>query len=662
MPGFVRRAALWVSGLLGVACAGAAPSEFWPVEARDPPAAPRPTLGALGVSIVYPRPQERIDAHGGEWWLVPVDSTYVVRSQDSTFVFGTAGRGDARVTVNGETVPVYPTGGWIAWLPLPADDSLMVFDVRAVAGLDTARVIMVAPIAPRFRAPPQGVWIDTTSFSPTGDRWVLPDEELRLAVRASPGASVRLLLPEGTDLPFRPDPRPDDLSRGERAFGTAQPGERPVRADRYLARYVGPLGADPGDVLAPDSAPAAEDSTWVWVEAALDADTVRVRWPLRLAVLDPHATPVVVLNDDPAGTGTTDSILAGRPSPWGTYHWFFPSGTVAAVSGRWGGQLRLRLSRATAAWVDVRDVQALPAGYPPPSGTVGSMRLVPGERSVTLRVPLPGRIPFRLDETEAQIRLTLYGVAADVDWVQYGGTDPFVQRIEFAQPQSDVTEVTLTLDRPVWGYRTRWVGNDLHLEIRRPPRIEPGSPLRGRRIMLDPGHPPGGAIGPTWVRESDVVLQVALRAKALLEAEGAGVDLTRETDRAVGLVDRLRLAEAADAEVLVSIHANALPDGVNPFANNGTSVYYFQPRSIPLARALDRALVYQLGFRDLGMGRGDLALARPTWMPAALTEGLFLVLPDQEAVLSSREGQERYAQGIVNGIETFLREHAPRQP
>jgi N-acetylmuramoyl-L-alanine amidase len=114
--------------------------------------------------------------------------------------------------------------------------------------------------------------------------------------------------------------------------------------------------------------------------------------------------------------------------------------------------------------------------------------------------------------------------------------------------------------------------------------------------------------------------------------------------------------------VLVSIHANALPDGVNPFVNNGTSVYYNHPRSIPLARALDRALVYQFGYRDLGMGRGDLALARPTWMPAVLTEGLFLMLPDQEAVLASPEGQERYARAVVDGIEAFLRERALGQP
>jgi N-acetylmuramoyl-L-alanine amidase len=126
----------------------------------------------------------------------------------------------------------------------------------------------------------------------------------------------------------------------------------------------------------------------------------------------------------------------------------------------------------------------------------------------------------------------------------------------------------------------------------------------------------------------------------------------------MGLYERIEAAEDAGAELLVSIHANALPDGVNPFVNNGTSVYYYYPRSADLAREIDRALVRQLGFRDLGFGRGDLALVRTTWMPSALAEGLYLMLPDQEAVLVSDEGQWRYARGVIEGIATFLREWA----
>jgi N-acetylmuramoyl-L-alanine amidase len=161
--------------------------------------------------------------------------------------------------------------------------------------------------------------------------------------------------------------------------------------------------------------------------------------------------------------------------------------------------------------------------------------------------------------------------------------------------------------------------------------------------------------------EPVATLAVALKAKQLLERAGANVLLTRSDTAPVDLNARTQFAEQHDADVLVSVHANALPDGVNPFTNSGTSVYYFHPRSVLLARELDRALVAEFGVRNLGIGRGDYALVRPTWMPAALTEGLFMMLPEQEEMLAGEEGQWRYARGVARGIEAFLRARA-REP
>jgi len=391
---------------------------------------------------------------------------------------------------------------------------------------------------------------------------------------------------------------------------------------------------------------------------AVGADTAAARWPLTITIVDLTFPHVVVLNDDTAHTGTTDSVSAGRAVPHGTYNWFFPTGTVAVESGRWNDEVRLQLSRAAVAWVSAGDVVALAPGTPPPRGVVGSVRLASGPKSVTLRVPLPARLPFQVTERDRSVTLRLYGGASDINWMQYGGTDPLVTHMRYAQPAADEVTITLELSRHVWGYRTRWDGRDLLLEIRRPPRIDPVRPLAGRTIVLDPGHPPLGAKGPTGLWEPVATLAVALKTKALLEHAGATVLLTRTDSTPLDLYPRTRFAEQHDADVLVSIHANALPDGVNPFTNNGTSVYYFHPRSALLARELDRALVAELGVRDLGMGRGDYALVRPTWMPAALTEGLFMMLPDQEAMLAGEDGQGRYARGLVRGIENFLRDRA----
>ena len=426
-----------------------------------------------------------------------------------------------------------------------------------------------------------------------------------------------------------------------RAFGTDTAAyQLPIARDRYVAWLPSQLVCD------------------AVVEAIVGTDTARAVWPLVVDTIDRAHPAVIVLNDDTAHTGTTDSLTVGKAVPYGTYNWFFPTGTTAVADGRWSGQTRLRLSRDAIAWVNTADVMWLAPGTPPPGGIVGSVRLVAGPRSLVFRVPLPARVPFKVEEDERSLTVRLYGVSSDVNWMQHGGTDSYVTRMSYAQPTSDEVALTLSLAGRVWGYRTHWSGRDLVLEIRRPPTIDPRRPLAGRTIVLDPGHPPLGAKGPSGLWEPVATLAVAQQAKALLEQSGATVLLTRTDSTPIDLYPRTHFAELHDADVLVSIHANALPDGINPFANNGTSVYYFHPRSAALARALDRALVAELGVHDLGMGRGDYALVRDPWMPSALTEGLFMMIPEQEAMLASAEGRLRYARGVAKGIENFLREMA----
>jgi N-acetylmuramoyl-L-alanine amidase len=587
--------------------------------------------GPVRISVVYPGP------------------TDVVQATDSTFLFGAVGRGDATLTVNGTPVPVLGNGAWIAWVPLP-DDTAADFQLVAAIPGDTQATTFHARLAPRFRPPDSGVvWFDSSSFEPSGTlRWPA-GEGVRLAVRAAPGATVRLVLPGGGVIPFVPDVLPAEPAWGIRAFGVDPAAHRRPSA---LDRYLGWLAAEP---ICPDSQVPAPCAT---LEVVRGSDTARARWPLRLATLDATRPLVVRLDDDTALTGTTDSLTMGKAVPGGTYHWFFPTGTTALVSGQWNDQVRLALSRGSAAWVNLADAQPLPPGTPPPGGVVGSVRLHAGASSVTLRVPVPGPLPFRVEEGERSLTLRLYGAASDVNWMQHGATDPLVRWMSYRQESADELTITLELSRHAWGYRTRFDGRDLLLEIRRAPAIDPRHPLRGQVIVLDPGHPPLGATGPTGVWEPVATLAVAQKARQLLERAGASVWLTRTDSTPIELLPRTRLAEQHDASVLVSIHANALPDGVNPFVNNGTSVYYFHPRGAGLARALDRALVAELGLPDLGIGRGDYALVRPTWMPAALTEGVFMMLPDQERLLAGAAGQWRYARGIVAGIETFLRERA----
>jgi N-acetylmuramoyl-L-alanine amidase len=106
----------------------------------------------------------------------------------------------------------------------------------------------------------------------------------------------------------------------------------------------------------------------------------------------------------------------------------------------------------------------------------------------------------------------------------------------------------------------------------------------------------------------------------------------------------------------VSIHLNALPDGVNPYTAHGTETYFLHPQAEPLARATQQRMVARMGLRNNGVFSRTLALARPTWMPSILAEGAYIMMPEQEAALRTAAYQDAYARALVEGLEEFFRE------
>jgi len=556
---------------------------------------------------------------------------------------------------------VAPDGAFLAWLPLP-DDTIAVFHLVADLGTQHASLDWSVRLPARFHPPAQGLWLDPASLRPWGEVWAQGGEEIRVEARAAPGASVAVRLPDGRTFPLAPDPEP---------VATYGPFERrPGRlAAQASLRFAGTVPAVPlGAPLPPLTAvfvPADPLGTTAGaaVVASLGADTVVAPLPLRIALVDGGALPVVILDDDPARTGKTRGAVVGAPSPRGTFNWFFANGTPAALDGRAGDQVRVRLSRESVAWVSVGDVASvLPAGTPPPGTVVRLVRLTPRDALVEARFELEARVPFRVDEDERRVTVRLYGAQSNLDFVQYGGTDSLVRRVTWAQPSADECTVTFELASRVFGWRTRWDGRDLVLELRRPPLIDRARPLAGRTIAVDPGHPPLGSTGPTGLREADANLVVALALRDLLEREGARVVMTRTADTAIDLYERTGMAERANAEILVSIHNNALPDGVNPFVNHGTSTYYFFPRSARLAMLTQQAMVGELGLANLGAARGNFAMVRTSWMPAVLAEGAFIMIPEQENALRAPWFQEAYARAVALGIQAFLRELAEAGP
>ncbi len=217
-----------------------------------------------------------------------------------------------------------------------------------------------------------------------------------------------------------------------------------------------------------------------------------------------------------------------------------------------------------------------------------------------------------------------------------------------------------------------------------------------RRVVIDPGHggKDPGATGPTGLREKDVVLKIAKKVALLLRREvGCQVILTRNTDRFLPLTQRTAIANARKADLFISIHANASPDrrvhGVETYflnfaldkeamrvaaRENASSTKRIGnlrgilnkilkntkvDESSRLAACIEKGVVDRLrkryrGIKDLGVKQAPFFVLIGARMPSVLIETSFI---------SNRQGEERLrddrylgqiAQGIVDGIESYI--------
>lgn len=224
---------------------------------------------------------------------------------------------------------------------------------------------------------------------------------------------------------------------------------------------------------------------------------------------------------------------------------------------------------------------------------------------------------------------------------------------------------------------------------------------RGRTVFLDAGHggPDPGTEG-SGIREKDATLAVELALAALLRADGYRVVVSRTGDTAVtrisdadldagalrgsalhrDLVARIDCANAARAEALLAIHFNGFDD---PSAT-GSETFYdsqrpFGAKSQRLAAAVEGAVVKELGLDDRGTTPDDQLDAstitdagaayghlvelgpplpgwvdRPSAMPGALVEPLFLTAPDEGRLAATASGQAKIARALYDGLVSYL--------
>jgi N-acetylmuramoyl-L-alanine amidase len=359
------------------------------------------------------------------------------------------------------------------------------------------------------------------------------------------------------------------------------------------------------------------------------------------------------LPSDTADSATQKRPVASRWFPGGPPALPLPLGTRLPVDARTGDAVRLRLAEAVRVWVSVAEVDTVAPARPDPV-SLGAMTLAEGDGHVEISVPVGEPLASAVDVVGTRVRWSIFGARHASDVVSPAPLHGYVRAARRPNGPAGRADLELRLAAPPAGWRTAWTGGRLMLELRTPRAA--GKGLTDLVVALDAGHPPAGATGPTGLREDSVTLAVAQATARALARLGARPFLVRQDARPLSLEARIATAEAANAQVYVSIHLDAPRDGYPPQKADGTQTFYAQPLAEPLAQALLYSMSRATRQHSRRVESADLAVLRTTWFPAALIEGACLVLPEREAWLRTQAGVDAYSAGIVGGLRRWVSE------
>ena len=189
------------------------------------------------------------------------------------------------------------------------------------------------------------------------------------------------------------------------------------------------------------------------------------------------------------------------------------------------------------------------------------------------------------------------------------------------------------------------------------PRLQPQRRVTNGRVVviIDPGHggKDSGALGLGGAREKDVILPIGKKLGEILQQNGIQVILTRDSDYFVTLPGRVQLAERANADVFVSIHANSA--GASRPDVNGLEVYYYDS-GLDLARIVRSSILQSIGtLKDRGVRRARFYVLRKSSMPSILVETGYMTGREDMARLRTSAYQNQMAEAIARGVLQYLK-------
>ena len=250
----------------------------------------------------------------------------------------------------------------------------------------------------------------------------------------------------------------------------------------------------------------------------------------------------------------------------------------------------------------------------------------------------------------------LYGQAWDAagqgSLVISGNTDVAGVRYSMFSDNPSTVRVVVDLTSSK-AYKTYSEGNLFIVDLNMP---QPDGSIGGsgkKIVVIDAGHGDGdpGAIGVTGKKEKDFNLAIALKVEKLMKKEqNIDVVLTRSDDTFLELKERAKIANDLNADVFISIHANASSSS----SASGTETYYKKEDSKAFAAIMQKYLAQATGLNNRGVKYGNFHVIRETKMPAILLEVGYLSNKKDEQTIFTESVQNKVAEAVVKATKEYL--------
>lgn len=590
------------------------------------------------------------------WAEQPLSIVYPSDGHETTaaeiFLIGTAPP-TGTVSINGQPIERSPAGHFAPSFPLQLGENTFVLQYQD--GSQPAQTVTLQVIRQAAQPSPIGVAFAEGSLTPAVDTARLPSEPICFSAIAPDQAEVTVSL-MGQTIALLPQPSPSlppnsaVLTFSNQPIApTATTYQGCITSQVYQAT---PNRGNHSAAIGGTNAPL--NLGYPQFQLSLNGQTITQTGAGRIEILPALPRSIVAVTAESGTARSGPSTDYSRLTP-------LPQGTRASVIGREGEWLRLDYG----GWIRASETQEIGSGGLPET-LIRSIRSQPvrhlGSDWTEIAFPLQVPVPISIQQADRSFTLTLYNTTAQTDTI-FLNPDPAIERLDWQQTAPGQVQYRFQMQSAQqWGYKTRYEGSTLILSLRHPPQLPDRSqPLRGTRILLDPGHggPEDlGARGPNGYPEKAVALTVAQALRDRLEAMGATVLMTREEDIDLWPQDRAAMIEQLEPTLAISLHYNALPDDGDAENTAGIGSFWYNSQSHSLAAFLHQHLVEELDRPSYGVFWNNLALTRPTVAPAVLLELGFMINPHEFEWIVDPQAQTQLADALAIGIAAWMQRAA----